>query len=131
MSIIIASNRSIDVKATSKGDDSLDIVVKLIPTEVVTLYLTALSFDNVENSRLAGPALLTIGTLLTPLVLFFVGRRSNQSVPLAQYVVRTLAFVAWAFAIGNPLAPMDPIEPWIPRFAILVIPLLGSFLFPR
>jgi hypothetical protein len=110
--------------------DPLDIVIKLIPSEVITLYTTALAFEGVRESRTAQLTLLAVGLALTPSILFLVGRRTHQPVALAQYVVRTLAFAAWAFAIGNPLAPDKPIQAWIPGLAVLLLPLLGSLLFP-
>jgi hypothetical protein len=145
MSIIIAptytpklparstENRGGNVAASEVPGDpetSLDVIVKLIPAEVVTLYAAASAFPDLATSRYGAPALLVLGTLLTPLVLFLVGRRLDRPVSVAQYVVRILAFVAWAFTIGNPLAPHDPVPRWIPGIAVLVIPIVGSLLFP-
>ena len=69
---------------------------------------------------------VTIGaTLLVPLLLWLDSHAASERVPLVQYVVRTLAFVAWAFVISQPLAPYA-ISPVIPALLALLLPVIGE-----
>jgi hypothetical protein len=106
-------------------ESTLERLIKLIPADVVAIYIPALGLD-----RLAGWSgyRLTIsiaGLVLVPLLLYFDAQAANERVPPLQYVVKTLAFVAWALLIGKPFGE-DVLNPVIPALVALVLPVLGE-----
>jgi hypothetical protein len=107
------------------SDGYLDVVTKLIPGETAFLYSAATS---IAASRAAASVLLAGGVLLVPSILWLSARRARRPAPAAQYVVRTLAFVAWVFTVDNRLLALE--TRWIPAIAVVILPLLGSLLFP-
>ncbi|HUQ02543.1 MAG TPA: hypothetical protein VM261_08620 [Kofleriaceae bacterium] len=107
------------------GDSTLDRAVRLVPIEVISVYTAVVA--------LAGAAILALliaGALATPLVLALHARARHLRASLAQHLVRVLSFIAWAFAVSNPLEPAPPIDRWIPAISIIVMPVLGTMLFP-
>lgn len=109
-------------------DDAKSKLLKLIPGEAAVLYTTACGFS-AESAYLPLTAFILSG-----LVLILTIRTSGKShvppiepEPL-QYIVRMAAFVAWAFAIRNPLEHWTSISVWVPALAVLFIPIIGSFL---
>ncbi len=124
----------IDRSATRKPlvppvqETDLDRILKLIPTEVLALY-TAIDPLTAHVSWAYFPlALFLGGVALVSLVLFLDSRAMNVRARWPQYVVRTLAFIAWALAASWPLAPWlaknDVI--WVSSPAVLVVPLVGG-----
>jgi hypothetical protein len=105
------------------GESWLDVVAKLLPAEVMTLFAAAKALSPPKTWEWA---LIAMGAVLTPLVLWVDGRRAQQAAPGAQYVLRTLAFVSWALAV----APQPGVKSWITAIAVVLIPLIGSFVFP-
>src|SRR6476469_9934201 len=76
----------------------LDALLKLVPTEVLGFYTAAVAI--VPQDGVPAFALFLIGLVLVPVVLFLDGRLTKTPARWPQYVVRTLAFVTWANAIG-------------------------------
>ena len=66
----------------------------------------------------------------TVAILSVYGRQARRRAGTAQHLVRTLAFIAWAFVLSNPLAPAAPVARWLPALAVVLIPLVGAFMFP-
>lgn len=112
--------------STRGRDTVLDRAVCLVPIEVITIYTAALALA----TGVAAQVLFFAGVVATPLVLALLARRQRVTASLAQHVVRVLSFIAWAFVVANPLAPAAPIARWIPAVSIIVLPALGSLLFP-
>ena len=107
----------------------LDALLKMIPTEVLCFYTAAVAV--VPKVGLPALLLFVVGLGLVPIVLFFDGRTMNAPARWPQYVVRMLAFVAWANAITNPFdlfgVGVDALS-WLRAVAVLLIPLIGHLL---
>jgi len=118
------ASRSAAIDGT-QGETQLERLVKLTPADVVALYIPAIGLGSL-TSWPRYPLAIAIGaTLLVPLLLYVDARVAGDRVPPLQYVLRTLAFIAWAFVISQPLAPYE-VEPVIPALFALVLPVLGE-----
>lgn len=102
------------------GDDYKDKLLKLIPAEVVALYLT---LDGVISSAAKGSTLETalwvafgVGLAGTPLYLTRVAGVSNA----LQLAISTVSFVVWIFALGGPFALADWYTSWIAASVLAV-----------
>jgi len=92
---------------------ALDTLAKYIPTEIVTLYITAVSLrTQIENFGVGGKAVFFIFLILTPvlLLLAFLGNAKKTTGalpplkvwPFWKMIASTIAFAVWACAIpGN------------------------------
>jgi hypothetical protein len=111
-------------------ETDLDRILKLIPTEIIAFYTAAVPITPQVPWRLFPFALFLFGLLLVPLVLYLDGRNTHQHARWPQYVIRTLAFVAWANAISWPFSPwMDGVSlDWLRSLSVLIVPLLGALL---
>lgn len=110
------------------SESDLDRTLKLIPMEVVTLYA---SISIVEVPWRYFPFVLyLVGLGLVPLVLWLDGRASGAHARPSQYVVRTLAFTAWALVVRWPLGPWldEDGTRWLPAMLLPVIPFVGALL---
>lgn len=103
----------------------LERLVKLVPADAVALYVPALGFRSLTSWPSYSLAVAIGGTLLVPLLLFLDARSARERVPPLQYIVRTLAFVAWALVISDPLGP-GVVHPIVPALVALVLPVLGE-----
>jgi hypothetical protein len=124
-----AQNKAMTTKAAALvPDGTRDRLLKLIPGEAAAAYTLACGFST-DSTYLPITAFF-----LSAFVLVLTIRISGKAFvppiepePL-QYVVRMAAFVAWAFAIRNPIGPWFTVPAWIPAIAILFIPVVGAFL---
>lgn len=112
-------------------ETDLDRALKLIPTEVLAFYTAAAALAPQVPSqwRQWFPlGLFVVGLVLVPIVLFVDGKNTNQPARASQYVVRTLAFVAWASVISWPFAPwIDGGQLiWLRSLAVLIVPVIGT-----
>lgn len=85
------------------GDDYFARLVKYIPAEVVALYLGAAGLISTHPNRAA--LLLWIFwfcLFATPLFMWVVTSRGGQKPVAVQIILATVAFAAWAGAIGAP-----------------------------
>lgn len=111
-------------------ETDLDRILKLIPTEIIALYTAAVPIAPQVPWRLFPFALFVVCLLLVPVVLFLDGRNTSQPARWPQYVVRTLAFFAWANAISWPFSPWivgDDLN-WVRSLAVVIVPLIGALL---
>ena len=109
------------------GQTLLDRVVALVPIEVVSSYAAlAAAWPHARHVWIGVAA----GVAATVAILSAYGRHARRRAGPAQHLVRTLVFVAWAFVLSNPLAPAAPIARWLPGIAVVLIPLVGAFMFP-
>lgn len=102
----------------------LERLVKLVPADVAGLYIPAIGLGSLTAWPWYALAIAIGGTLLVP-ILLYLDARPDEDVPVIQYVVRTLAFVAWAFLVSQPLAPWV-INPLVPALIALVLPVIGE-----
>lgn len=107
------------------SDSQLERLTKLVPADVIALYIPAISFGAFTTWRYYALAVTIAATALVPALLYLDARSSKEQAPPVQYIVRTLGFVAWAFVIGQPLAPCQ-VNPVIPALIGLVLPVLGE-----
>jgi hypothetical protein len=109
-------------------ETDLDRVLKLVPTEVLAFYTAAVPISAQVPWQYFPLALFLTGLGLVPLVLYLDGRTMNAAAHWPQYLIRTLAFVAWAMAISWPFAPWLPKDGfgWVRSLAVLIIPLVGA-----
>jgi len=109
-------------------ETDLDRILKLIPTEILAFYTAAAPIVPQVPGRLFPFVLFVAGVVLVPVVLFLDGRNTGERARWPQYVLRTLAFVAWANAISWPFSPWTSGTDldWLRSLAVLVIPLAGA-----
>jgi len=107
------------------SDSQLERLTKLVPADVIALYIPALSLGAFTAWPYYALAVTIGATALVPTLLYLDARPSKERVSLVQYAVRTLGFLSWAFAIGQPLAPYQ-VSPVIPALIGLVLPVLGE-----
>ena len=110
-------------------DGQYDRILKLVPAEVIAGYTALIAIiGTISTSSLevALPVALVACTALTLLALRNASK--DRDAPPLQYIFSLLAFLAWAFAIRDPLVPFGHATPsWIPAFACVLIPLFGSY----
>ena len=111
-------------------ETDLDRILKLIPTETLALYTAAVLVTAGAASRWVPFVLFVAGTACVPLLLYLDGRSTHQAARWPQYVVRTLAFVAWANAASWPLSPWVSEQglDWVRSLAVVLVPLVGGWL---
>jgi len=88
-------------------ETKLDRLLKLIPTEVIAIYPTALALAAVIAWPYYEPTIAALGVLAVVFALRHDGAVTQMRPTLRQYVIRCLAFAAWTLVIGNPLAPLS------------------------
>jgi hypothetical protein len=83
-----------------RPDDYATRLLKYIPAEVITLYLTLTSLlrSSVDASPILDWVIFAIGTVATPLYLW----RLQKVHRILQLAISTGAFIVWAFALGGP-----------------------------
>jgi hypothetical protein len=107
----------------------LEIIAKLIPGEALSVYVALRTIPGLVSA--AGErGLFFLGLAVIPLLLLFRNRDCYPPGGFWKYVVQTVGFVAWAFALGSPLGPSVQVSRWIPGTALLIVPIIGSYLFP-
>jgi hypothetical protein len=107
------------------SDSQLERLTKLVPADVIALYIPAISFGAFTAWRYYALAVTIAATALVPTLLYLDARSSNERASPLQYVVRTVGFLAWAFVIGQPLAPYQ-VSPVIPALIGLVLPVISE-----
>lgn len=101
-------------------------IVKLIPSEIVGLYLTLVgivsSVDN-TNKILATLIVFLICWLLTPLYFYKV---ADKSKPYKNHlIISSFAFVVWAYATSGPLI-QDIYIPWVASVTLVIFSFTSS-----
>jgi hypothetical protein len=104
-----------DPDQNNRVTNALNLLIKYIPTESVTLYVAALAAAPALRARwpiIDGETLYwTFGVILTPALLLLVYASKRKSVgrsfpslyewPWWKMLAATLAFLAWALAVPN------------------------------
>jgi hypothetical protein len=111
-------------------ETDLDRILKLIPTEILAFYTAAVPISPQVPWRYFPFALFLICLALVPVVLYFDGVSTTVRAQLPQYIVRTLAFAAWAIAISWPFSAWSNGNSldWLRTLAVFLVPLVGSLL---
>jgi hypothetical protein len=87
---------------SSLPDDYKDKLIKLIPTEIITAYVTILgliSGTTQGNKDALLWLVIAVLTVATPLYLVFVSKVKL----IVQVIFTTVAFLLWVLATGSPL----------------------------
>jgi hypothetical protein len=128
--------RGLKAVAPPVAETNLDRLLKLIPSEVLVAYPAVVALGAPSAWPYYELALLLTGLLVVNLSLHRDGKTSKLIPDWRQYLVRSLAFVAWALVISSPLAPFadwintDDVR-WVASFAAVGIPVVGYLLLPR
>lgn len=99
----IADTRA-DVIRTTEVNDYKDRLVKLIPSEIVTAYVTIqglLSGASTEagNKNLLLWIVIALLFILTPVYLYYAGKVKKWN----QIIFTAIAFILWVIVIGSPV----------------------------
>jgi hypothetical protein len=113
-----------DVKTPIDTTAYLEKLTKLIPGEIIALYLAIAAFvpkEIVAQSIVAGLAFV-----LTPLYLTNVAKVKN----VMQVIVSTISFAVWVFVTGGPFTGQAWYQAWIPGAVLaaytLIVPMFVS-----
>jgi hypothetical protein len=106
-------------------ESTIERLIKLIPADVVAIYIPALGLDELVHWPSYRLAVSLGGLVLVPLLLYLDANAANERVPPLQYVIRTLAFAAWALLIGKPFGE-GAVNPVISALVALVLPVIGE-----
>jgi hypothetical protein len=90
------------IAATALPDDYKDKLIKLIPTEIITAYVTILgmiSGTTQGNKDALLWLVIAVLTVATPLYLIYVSKVQL----ISQIIFTTVAFILWVLATGSPL----------------------------
>jgi hypothetical protein len=94
-----------DPDTSPNGDKALGRLLKYIPAEVISGYMTLGGLLQAANSSsplypVASWSLLVLGTIVTPLYLWRVG--NPKGIQWVHLPISTISFVLWAYALGGP-----------------------------
>jgi hypothetical protein len=105
-------------------DEYLSKVLKLIPAEVVSLYIALAGIIVVGGQEVNGEALFWIIFVVcligTPLYLMKIAKVGD----FLQLGISTIAFVVWVFALGGPFATVSWYQP---IYGALLLPIFTFF----
>ena len=97
------------VSGEAKPDDFSTRLIKLIPSEIIVVYVFIAGV--IEANSLSSVALywliFIVLLICTPLYLIRVTKNqedSNDSIPVTQIILATIAFPVWIFSLGGPFA---------------------------
>jgi len=99
----IVTTKKLNAKKVSSReipDEFLGKVLKLIPAEVVSIYIAAIGIIEVTesvNNTMMFWIIFVLCFIATPLYLW----RLTHVKDTLQLVISTIAFVVWVFAVGN------------------------------
>jgi len=119
--------------AQPQPDDMLTRLVKYIPAEIITAFITIQGIiSSTAEPPVAAFWILFIALLvLTPLYVWRVTTEPGKPPAVAQILVSTISFVVWVFAIGGPFVYLSWYQPVygaliLPVFTIAVPVILGA-----
>lgn len=112
-------------KEKVKPDNYKERILKFIPVEVVTLYLTVYGIAIAAKKEIPFEVItwviFAVGIIGTLLYLRFVERVRG----LSHIIISTLAFVVWVFALGGPFLHLS----WYnPVYGAILLPIYTFFI---
>lgn len=107
------------------AETRLERCVKLLPADVIALYLPAVGLGTLIEWRFYPFVIVAFATALVPLLLHLDARAAGDRAPSMQYLLRTLTFLAWAFVITPSISPVEPV---VAAVASIAIPVGGEYL---
>jgi hypothetical protein len=106
-------------------ESTIERLIKLIPADVIAIYIPALGLDELVGWPSYRVVVSLGGLLLVPLLLYLDAKVAEERVRPLQYLIRTLAFAAWALLIGKPFGE-GTVNPMISALVALVLPVIGE-----
>lgn len=104
---MVKAQLSEEEKVKVKPDNYRESILKFIPTEVVTLYLTIYGIAFAARNEIPFGAIawiiFAVGIIGTPLYLMFAEGVKDK----LHIMISTLAFVVWVFALGGPFLQLS------------------------
>lgn len=114
-------DEKVSTKFALESEKYIQKIVKLIPTEVLAVYLALVNF--VPKDLVPQIVLSVICLALVPVYLLFATKVKN----VMQVIVSTLGFGIWVIASGGTLSSLlTMIEPWMMGVGLMIF----SFLVP-
>lgn len=98
------------------SEEYLGKLLKLIPSEVVAVYMAIQGFIPEENAKWGLTIVSLLLFIITPLYMRYTQRVTRST----QIVISTLSFVVWLYALGGPFTLWNVQQPWIAS-ALLVL----------
>ncbi len=97
-------------KNAGKIDNSVDRIIKYIPSEIVAAWMTITGLlQNDSGTQVEGLWILFIVFILaTAAWIYFLTSEKNQPPAIQQTWISTGAFIVWVFALGEPFASSFP-----------------------
>jgi hypothetical protein len=112
--------------AIRRGDAFLERVAKLVPIDVLSLFLVPMTMLPPGSWRGWSPISVGAGLVLVPVLLYWDAARTATHAPVLQYVVRSLVFVAWCLVLSATFAAWVRLDPRIGVASALLLPLAGE-----
>lgn len=102
ISAVTTNNNAVD------SDDYASRLVKYVPAEIVTLFVTLNSMvaTNAAEEPWLQWAVFGILLVITPIYTNHLTKATNMPPAYKQIIIATLSFVFWVFAIGGPFVQM-------------------------
>lgn len=92
-----------------KDQEYLGRLLKLIPSEIVAVYLAIQGIIPAKSQKLG---LLIISVVLFILTPFYL-RLAQKVKSIPQIALSSLSFVVWVFSMGGPFVHFFQYDPWI------------------
>ena len=98
------------------SEEYLGKLLKLIPSEVVAVYMAIQGFIPAESAKWGLTTISLLLFIITPFYLRYTQRVTRST----QIVISTLSLVVWLYALGGPFTLWNVQQPWIAS-ALLVL----------
>jgi hypothetical protein len=125
------------VAPAAKADDALAKILKMVPGEAAVAYTAGIAIGTQagdSTAKFLAPVVFVLCAIMIPFLIARDGARLSPPVKpeRTQYLFQLLAFFAWAFSIGNPLAGLGVAVPkWIPSVFAIFLPVFGGLFLNR
>jgi hypothetical protein len=107
-------------------------LLKYIPAEVVTLYVSATGIvpSAAANRTRILWAIFAFCAVATPMYLIFATRDKSRSPLWTQVFLATIAFPVWAYALGGVFTATPGYEPYIGSLALMAVTFVFGLIKP-
>jgi hypothetical protein len=114
-------------------EDYLGRVVKYIPAEIVTLYVSAIGIvpDTNLNRNTFLWGIFAFCAVGTPVFMSLVTRDANKKPLLTQVILATVAFPIWAYALGGIFTTTPGYAPFIGSLLLMAATFLFGLIEPK
>ena len=112
-------------QAQPEGDGYATKLIKLIPAEVVTVFVTLDGIIRTAGKQVPAALYWAIFVFLTIATYFYMRRVTKvDGLPArkTEAVLASISFVVWVFAIGGPFT-FDEVKWYLPVYGAILLPL--------